>query len=195
MGVKQSAINHYLFEIRDKRLQAYRDLFRINIKLIGTLLAYESSKNLNNYFSFGQFRSYPNIINILRAGNVFMDGVLDIYKYSNVSFYGVSRNEKTLESKIYYEKHSYFMDKIVIIPDIMLATGSSMEIVINRMLEIITPQKIVILSCVSHMDGINRVNKLYDNIQFVVGAIDPTINDKGYIVPGLGDAGDLCYGR
>lgn len=191
----KSAINHYLFEIRDKRLQAHRDLFRANIKLLGTLLAQEASKYLDVYFSNGQYRKYPVIINILRAGNPFTDGVLKVYKHSNVAFYGVKRDENTLTSGIYYEQYCHCNNNIIIIPDVMLATGASMEVVINRILKYGMPEKIIVLSCISHMDGINRINKLHKDILFIVGAIDPTINDKGYIVPGLGDAGDLCYGR
>lgn len=191
----QSAVNHYLCELRDKSLKHCKALFRANIKLLGVLMAYEASKYSNKYYPSGKYREHPVIINILRAGNPFTEGVLELFKYSNVSFYGVKRDDHTLESSIYYEKFCHCRGKTIIIPDVMLATGASMNAVVNRIIKYDMPEKIIVLSCISHMDGINRINKLHSNINFITGAIDPIIDDNGYIVPGLGDAGDLCYGR
>lgn len=154
LSQKRSSINHYVTELRDKKQQRDSYLFRQNIKLMGTLLAYEASKELAIYFN-QKMCIYPTIVNVLRAGNQFVVGVLDIFRKSKVAFYGVSRDEKTLISTIYYEKTYNPNHEIIIIPDIMLATGASLEVVIKRILNIGTPEQIIILSCIAHMDGIN----------------------------------------
>lgn len=176
----------YMFDIRNKELQKNPYFFRKQIIKIGILLASEILTYVGDD---------PIIINILRAANPLVQGVLEIFKSSYVAFFGVSRDENTLVSKIYYEKNHDYNNKTIIIPDVMLATGASMEVVISRILETGEPKKIIVLSCISHMDGIKRINKLHHHIQFIVGTIDPTLDGNGYIVPGLGDAGDLCYGE
>lgn len=192
----QSIISHYLIKLRNKEAQKNSYLFRKNIKLMGTLLAYEASKMMEIYSRSGAiYIHYPIVVNILRAGNPFVEGVLEVFRQSRVDFFGVSRDEKTLESTIYYEKTHNHNYGILIIPDVMIATGASLEVVINRLLKLGSPEKIIILNCISHMDGIKRINTLHNNISFFTCAIDPMIDGKGYIVPGLGDAGDLCYGN
>lgn len=136
----------------------------------------------------------PILITILRAGLPLHLGIQKIFSNSEVGFFAISRNEETLESKIEYTSLPHLRDRYVILSDTMLATGGSILNAV-RTIQNYSPKKIFIITALASRPGLDRVSQEYPNITIVTGTIDPYVNDRGYIVPGLGDAGDRSYGE
>ena len=135
----------------------------------------------------------PVLVTILRAGLPLALGVQKIFPDAELGFIGMARNEETLKADVSYVALPNMKDKYVILIDTMLATGGSFLDAIER-IEAHQPKKIVILSAIAAEFGIARISAKYPNIEFYLGIADPSLNDHGYIIPGLGDAGDRCYG-
>ena len=134
------------------------------------------------------------VVPILRAGLGMMDGVLDLIPSARVSVVGLYRNEETLEPVAYYEKFtSNIGDRTALILDPMLATGGSLVACID-MLKKAGCTSIRGLFLVAVPEGIERVKKEHPDVDIYVAAIDDHLNDNGYILPGLGDAGDKIFG-
>jgi len=134
------------------------------------------------------------VVPILRAGLGMMDGVLDLIPSARVSVVGLYRNEETLEPVAYYEKFtSNIGDRTALILDPMLATGGSLVACIN-MLKKAGCTSIRGLFLVAVPEGIDRVQKEHPDIDIYVASIDEKLNENGYILPGLGDAGDKIFG-
>ena len=131
---------------------------------------------------------------ILRAGLGMMNGVLDMIPSARVSVVGLYRNEETLEPVAYYQKLSGEMEeRIALIIDPMLATGGSLIATIE-MLKRAGCQRIKGLFLVAVPEGIARVSAAHPDVDIYVAAIDERLNEQGYILPGLGDAGDKIFG-
>ncbi|AAR34260.1 uracil phosphoribosyltransferase [Geobacter sulfurreducens] len=134
------------------------------------------------------------VVPILRAGIGMLDGVLDMIPNAKVSVVGLARNEETLEAHTYLEK---FVDKLderlAVILDPMLATGGSMEATIS-MLKRNGCRQIRVLALVAAPEGLARVTAAHPDVDIYVAAIDRCLNEHGYILPGLGDAGDKIFG-
>jgi uracil phosphoribosyltransferase len=189
-----------LTKLRDKNLKS--SLVRKHLSIIGKILLIEALKDektdlieVETQFTVGNFPTLNEdsyvIVPILRAGLPMMEGCLEILEDAKVGFLAIKRDEETLESKIYYERIPDLKDKNVIIVDPMVATGGSLL----KAIEIIksyAPKKIVSLNVIASKVGIENISKHKDVI-FYVGSIDEKLNDKGYIVPGIGDAGDRCF--
>jgi len=134
------------------------------------------------------------VVPILRAGLGMMDGVLNLIPSAKVSVVGLYRNEETLEPVEYYVKMtSQIEDRIALILDPMLATGGTLIATIN-MLKKAGCQKIRGIFLVAAPEGIKKVQKDHPDVDIYVAAIDERLNDVGYILPGLGDAGDKIFG-
>jgi uracil phosphoribosyltransferase len=208
---QNSIINQYMAEMRDVEYQKNRLLFRNNIERIGEFEAFEISKTLNYKEKeittpLGISKvSVPTdkvvLATIFRAGLPFHNGFLNIFdKAGNafVSAYREYKDEAHHEVGIHVEYLATpsIDEKTLIIADPMLATGGSMELGYKAFLTKGTPKKIHVCCVIATPEGIEHIKKTFpeDKTTIWCAAIDPGMNEHKYIVPGLGDAGDLCYG-
>ena len=135
-----------------------------------------------------------SVVPILRAGLGMLDGVLDLIPSAKVSVVGVERNHETLEPEPYFERFVGQLDeRIALIIDPMLATGGSSVAAID-MLKRGGAKQIKLMCLVAAPEGINVVNAAHPDVEIYAAAVDERLNDHGYIVPGLGDAGDRIFG-
>jgi uracil phosphoribosyltransferase len=131
---------------------------------------------------------------ILRAGMGMLDGVLSLVSGARVGFIGLYRDEETLEPVEYYVKlPTDLADRDAIVLDPMLATGNSSAVAIGKVKEA-GARSVILVTLVSAPEGIERVHAEHPDVRIVTASIDRGLNEKGYIVPGLGDAGDRLYG-
>lgn len=206
-----SIVNQYLAELRDKNYQQNRLLFRNNITRIGELEAYEISKRLDYVtrdvetpLGVAQVNVPTDkmvLATIFRAGLPFHTGFLNIFDHAGNAFVSAYRtyiDEAHTEVGIHVEYLATpnIEDKTLIIADPMLATGGSMEMGYKAFLTKGTPRRIHIACVIAAPDGIEHVKKSFPEDRTTVwcAAIDPALNEHKYIVPGFGDAGDLCFG-
>lgn len=202
-----SIANHFLMEMRDVHIQRDRAKFRNNLKKLGMIMAYEMSKSFDYQTRTVQtpldkadikvVDESPVLIGILRAAMPFVEGINDVFDQSDVGFVGAYRNEKVdgIDIKLDYVAVPDITDKNIIIADPMLATGKSVVDVVNRLTENKKPKHLYLVSAVAAPEGIDYISKnLKIEYTMWTGAVDVRLNDKSYIVPGLGDAGDLSFG-
>jgi uracil phosphoribosyltransferase len=134
------------------------------------------------------------LISILRAGNGLLDGMLELIPSARVGFVGLYRDEKTLKPVQYYFKVPEFLDeRMVIVVDPMLATGNSSAAAVD-LLKQSGAKNIRFLCLLAAPEGVARMKEAHPDVPIVTAALDERLNDKGYILPGLGDAGDRMYG-
>ncbi len=209
---QDSIINQYLCEIRDVEYQKNRLLFRRNIERIGELMAYEISKTLN--YSSKQVQtpldsatvSTPDdnivVATVFRAGLPLHQGFLNIFDHADNAFVSAYRYYEDKEGtkigiKTEYLAAPALTDRTLILVDPMLATGGSIELAYEAFCTHGKPRKVIFASVIAAKEGVDFLKKVFleDDIVLYTAAIDPTLNEHKYIVPGLGDAGDLCYGE
>jgi uracil phosphoribosyltransferase len=131
---------------------------------------------------------------VMRAGMGMLDGVLSLVSGARVGFIGLYRDEETLEPVEYYVKlPTDLADRDAIVLDPMLATGNSSAVAISKVKDA-GARSVILVTLVSAPEGIERVHAEYPDVRIVTASIDRGLNEKGYIVPGLGDAGDRLYG-
>lgn len=204
-----SVINKYLQQMRDVNIQKDRMRFRRNIERIGQLMAYEVSKELD-YAQEVVTTPLGNALvrvpadrvvvgTIIRAGLPMHEGVLSIFDDAENCFataYRAYDDNHAVQIHLGYAATPALDGKILIIADPMLATGFSMVQVINELLKFGTPKQIHILSIIGARDGVDylRQNLAHLPVTLWVASVDPVLNQDSYIVPGLGDAGDLAFG-
>ena len=134
------------------------------------------------------------LISILRAGNGLLDGILDLIPAARVGFVGLYRDEATLKPVQYYYKVPERLDeRLSIVVDPMLATGNSSAAAID-LLKADGAGRIIFLCLLAAPEGVRRMAEAHPDVPVVTAAVDERLNEKGYIVPGLGDAGDRMYG-
>ena len=134
------------------------------------------------------------LVSILRAGNGLMDGVLELIPSARVGFIGLYRDEATLQPVQYYCKLPQDMrDRVAIAVDPMLATGNSSAAAVD-LIKAAGAQDIRFLCLLAAPEGVARMKAAHSDVRIVTAALDERLNDKGYIVPGLGDAGDRMFG-
>lgn len=206
-----SIINQYMAEIRDVEYQKNRLLFRNNIMRIGEMEAYEISKTLcyeekEVVTPLGTAKvNLPAdrmiLATIFRAGLPFHNGFLNVFDHAGnafVSAYREYKDEKHTEVGIHVEYLATpsVEEKTLIIADPMLATGGSMELGYKAFLTKGTPKRIHVACVIATPEGIEHIRKTMpaDKTTVWCAAIDPGLNEHKYIVPGFGDAGDLCFG-
>ena len=209
---QKSVINSYMAELRDKEYQQNRLLFRNNIRRIGECMAYEMSKRLSytmqkveTPLGTAEIELPENdivVATILRAGLPFHEGFLNVFDHAEnafVSAYRMYKNREHTEVGIHteYMASPSIEGKTLIIADPMLATGGSMDLAYQALLSHGTPKHIHLASVIASQEGIDHISETFPNDKTTVwcGAIDPCLNAQKYIVPGLGDAGDLCFGE
>ena len=206
---KNSVLNTFIKEIRDQNIQKDSMRFRKNLERIGEVLSYELSKELeystettSTVLGEKNLKIHNNdiiICSILRAGLPLHQGILNYFDTAENAFISAyrnhSKNNTTFEIKVEYFATPALDGKTLIIADPMLATGKSMVTVYEAIKKFGNPKKIHIISVIGSELGVNYIKKYYPkNTELWIADIDPTLNEKGYIVPGLGDAGDLSYG-
>ncbi len=210
LGENNSLLNQFISEIRDEVIQKDPLRFRRNLERVGEIFAYEISKSLvyktkevTTPLGVAKIpvpEQQPVLATILRAGLPLHQGLLNYFDKAENCFISAYRKYGTDgEFKIEFEyiASPHLDNKIVIMSDPMLATGSSMEIAYHALFEKGEPRHVHLVSVIASRQGIDYIlNKLpHDRITLWVGAVDPGMTPKSYIVPGLGDAGDLAYGE
>ncbi len=195
-------IHHKLKHIRQKDTSSRQ--FRETISEIGSLMVYEITRNLETnevqietpicHMKAKELKQNVVIVPILRAGLGMVEGIHNLIPTARVGHIGMARNEETFEPVTYYQKFPSEMDKsFVIIVDPMLATGGSAAATIEAVKKSGAKQ-IVFVGIVAAPEGIETINREHPDIHMYLAALDEKLNDKGYIVPGLGDAGDRIFG-
>lgn len=206
-----SIINQYMLEIRDKEYQQNRIVFRNNIERIGELMAYEISKTLDYSVKSVQTPldvaqvSTPDddivLATVFRAGLPLHQGFLKIFDKARNAFVSAYRYYQDKECskvgiKVEYLATPDLNGKTLIIVDPMLATGGSLELAYQAFITKGQPKKLIFVSVIASQQGVDYLESVFPGteVKLYTGAIDPVLNEHKYIVPGLGDAGDLCYG-
>lgn len=213
LAESHSVINQYVAELRDVNLQRDRMRFRQNLTRIGQLMAYEVSKQLtysekevNTPLGVAKVNTHDDnlvIGTIFRAGLPFHQGFLDVFDQAGNAFVSAYRYYKDKECEtvginIEYIASPDLTGKTLIIADPMLATGGSMELGYGAFCTKGNPAQIHLCCVIASQKGVDYVRdafKDFDQVTLWCAAIDPTLNEHAYIVPGLGDAGDLAYGE
>ena len=211
LGEKDSVMNQFVAELRDTNIQKDRMRFRNNVKRIGNLMAYEISKSLRYQevevetpLATAKMRvPYDNVVigTVFRAGLPFHQGFLEIFDKAGNAFlsayrYYTDRECNNIDVHIEYIATPDLTHKTFILVDPMLATGESLILAHNAFITKGVPRRIVLASVIATEEGIAHLNERFpaNDIVLYTAAIDPILNDRKYIVPGLGDAGDLMYG-
>lgn len=201
--VRHPMIQHKLTIMREKDTSTAK--FRQLLREISKLLAYEVTRDLELTTKTIETplceMEAPTIegrklalISILRAGNGLLDGMLDLIPSARVGFVGLYRDEETLEPVQYYFKvPDELADRVVIAVDPMLATGNSSVAAID-LLKNAGATDVRFLCLLAAPEGVARMKEAHPDVPIITAALDEKLNEKGYIVPGLGDAGDRMFG-
>ena len=202
-----SILCDWIAEIRDQSIQTDRMRFRRNIERIGEMAAYEISRVLTFEETEVQtplgisnskvLKSQPVLATILRAGLPLHQGLLNVFDKADNAFISAYRKHKhdgSFEISMGYVACPDLDERILIISDPMLATGSSLVKTIQFLLNEGNPIQIHIVTAIACTVGIEYVRRAHPSCFIWCGAIDDELTAKGYIVPGLGDAGDLAFG-
>jgi len=208
---QRSVMNQFMAEIRDKKYQQNRLLFRNNIMRIGQIMAFELSKRLEykpktvttplGTLDIMLPHDELVIATVLRAGLPFHEGFLSVFDHADngfVSAYRMYTNREHTEVGVHteYMAAPSVKNKTLVITDPMLATGGSMAASIEALLKTGRPRRIHICCVIATPEGIEVVKDvLPDGSAIWCAAIDPGMNEQKYIVPGFGDCGDLCFGE
>ena len=204
----KSIFGSILSELRDVKVQKDSMRFRRNLERLGELLAYEVSKKLEYKqvsvtTPLGEATEYqlieqPILATILRAGLPMHQGFLSIFDKAESAFVSAYRKHITnyeFEIHVEYVASPSFENKALIIVDPMLATGSSMVSVYKTLLQQGNPSKLFIVAAIASPEAIDYLKtQLPESTHYYIGAIDQELTSQAYIVPGIGDAGDLAFG-
>ncbi|MBT8261257.1 MAG: uracil phosphoribosyltransferase [Bacteroidia bacterium] len=205
-----SLLDQFISEIRDKTIQTDPMRFRKNIERIGEILSYEMSKTLDYKISsietpFG-IKEMPILqdqlvlCSVLRAGLPLHQGILNYFDRAENAFISAYRYHPEggddFEVIVRYFASPKLDNKVLVLTDPMLATGKTLENVFKTLRSHGNPKKIHILSVIGSEEGVQYVSKVFpESTEFWTAAIDKTLTAEGYIIPGLGDAGDLAFGE
>lgn len=207
---QNSILNQFLIELRDKQIQQDRWRFRQNLERIGEILAYEMSKALTYKQTrvetvLGQHQKAvvaDDLVfcSVLRAGLTLHQGVMRVFDHQDHAFISAYRTHDkstgTFNIHIEYSATPNLNERTLVLIDPMLATGHSLVEVYKTLAKSYTLKNIHILSAIAAQPGIEHLNNhCPSNTHLWVGDIDEKLNENGYIVPGLGDAGDLAFGK
>ncbi|MBR5081468.1 MAG: uracil phosphoribosyltransferase [Bacteroidales bacterium] len=206
-----SVFNQYMAELRDAVIQQDRMRFRRNLERIGEVMAYEISKafeyddeEVATPLGIKQIRTMheqPVIATILRAGLPFHNGMLSMFDQADSAFIAAYRkydkNEEDSEIRVEYFSSPDIEDRILIVCDPLLATGESIVKTLNGLMEEMMPKEIHIAVAVASQDGLDYVERTMSRLPVTiwVGSVDEELTARAYVVPGIGDVGDLAYGE
>lgn len=201
-----TVVNHPLLQAK---MTVLRDVntdcatFRRVIGEVAMLLTFEAARNIPVESvsvttplcsAIGhKIKGSVTVVPILRAGLGFMEGVMAVMPEANVGHIGMSRNEETLEPMEYYCKLPKDRDAYTIVVDPMLATGGSSVAAVNQ-LKKYGVKNICFMCLVAAPEGVKKMNAVHPDVKIYTAALDDHLNEHGYIVPGLGDAGDRIFG-
>ena len=210
LSTTNSVLNNFVAELRDIEIQNDPLRFRKNLQRIGEIMAYEISKSLSYKIkstktplgiSNSQIMDEKLVIGtILRAGLPMHEGFLNYFDRAENAFVSAYRkytDKEHFDIHIEYISSPDINGKTLLLVDPMLATGASFELAYKALLSRGNPSNIHMASVIASQDGVNYLKEKLDldRINLWYAAIDPDLNNKSYIVPGLGDAGDLAYGE
>jgi uracil phosphoribosyltransferase len=207
LSEQHSLVSNWIGELRDTDIQKDRMRFRRNLERIGEVTAYEISKKLSfvekeiqtplGIAESKMMKEQPVLATILRAGLPLHQGLLNYFDQADnafISAYRKHNKDGTFEISLDYVSCPDLENRVVIISDPMLATGSSLVKTIHFLKEEGNPREIHIATVIACTVGIEYVKREEPSVTIWCGAIDDELTAKGYIVPGLGDAGDLAFG-
>jgi uracil phosphoribosyltransferase len=209
LSKENSILNNFIAQIRDEKIQKDPLRFRRNIERIGELMAFEISKTMKfadeNITTPLGVATLPliqdNVVlgTILRAGLPLHQGFISYFDHAENAFVSAYRKYKdklSFDIAIEYISAPDLTGKTLIVTDPMLATGLSLELAYRALLTKGIPETIHLACIIGSRQGVEYIQKHmpYENVHLWIAAIDEVLNDKSYIVPGLGDAGDLAYG-
>jgi uracil phosphoribosyltransferase len=202
-----SLFSQILAELRNQKLQRDRHRFRWNLQRAGFLLGYELSKLLAYQevtittplaeAKVHVLSEPPVLISILRAGNALLQGVLEAFDFAEVGYVAAYRTELTnrdITVQVDYLAVPPLTNRVAVLVDPMLATATSILTAWEALRFRGQPKALFILALIASEYGVTRLRKHLPQAHLIVGAVDKELTAKGYIVPGLGDAGDLAYG-
>jgi uracil phosphoribosyltransferase len=203
-----SVANHFLADLRDVHVQKDSMRFRKNLERIGEILAYEISKEaefVNRSIvtplataETKLMKEQPVLVCILRAGLPFYQGFLNFFDEAENAFIGAYRgkadDKHDFEIEMHYATSPKIEGKTVILIDPMLATGKSLVKTYQALLKVGKPAHLHVACVIGSQAGVDYIKKELPPHQLWLGALDKDLNEKFYIVPGLGDAGDLAFG-
>ena len=206
-----SVFNQYMAELRDAVIQQDRMRFRRNLERIGQIMAYEISKSfeyddeeVTTPLGIKQIRTMheqPVIATILRAGLPFHNGMLSMFDQADSAFIAAYRkydkNEEDSEIRVEYFSSPDIEDRVLIVCDPLLSTGESIVKTLNGLMEDMMPKEIHIAVAVASQDGLDYVERTMSRLPVTiwVGSVDEELTARAYVVPGIGDVGDLAYGE
>lgn len=208
LSQEPSLLTSWINELRDISVQSDRMKFRRNLERIGEIAAYEISKQLPytkctlqtplDKSASVELFSQPVITTILRAGVPLFQGLLNYFDKADCGFVAAYRKHE--ENDYFSIKQDYLTcpsieGRPLIVADPMLATGASLIEALKDLLTHGTPTQLHIVAAIASERGIETLSQAYPDAHIWVGAVDPLLTSKGYISPGLGDAGDLSYGE
>ncbi len=207
LSEQYNLINNWVSELRDIRIQEDRMRFRRNLERIGEAIAFEISKTLPfeereiqtplGIATCKTLKDQPILATILRAGLPLHQGLLNYFDRADnafISAYRKHHKDGSFEISLEYISCPDLEDRILILSDPMLATGSSLVKTIHHLKDEGRPREIHIVAAIACTVGIEYVRREEPSVHIWCGDIDDELTAKGYIVPGLGDAGDLAYG-
>ncbi|MEM6806847.1 MAG: uracil phosphoribosyltransferase [Bacteroidota bacterium] len=208
LNTEKSVLNQILYELRDREIQTDRMRFRKNLQRTGCLMAYEISKQLDYEEKevttpLGQLQMQlpvqsPVLVSILRAGLPLHEGFLDIFDKADNGFISAFRQHTAGNDfivKVEYQAVPPLHSRDLILIDPMIATGQSIVLSYKSLMEAGTPGRIFIAGLVASDEGLAYVQRHIPKARIFVAAVDKELTAKAYIVPGLGDAGDLAFGE
>ena len=206
-----SVFNQYMAELRDATIQQDRMRFRRNLERIGQVMAYEISKSFEydeeevttplGVKQIRTMREQPVVATILRAGLPFHNGMLSMFDQADSAFIAAYRkydkNEEDSEIRVEYYSSPDIDNRILILCDPLLATGESIVKTLNGLMDDMMPKEIHIAVAVASQDGLDYVERTMSRLPVTiwVGSIDEELTARAYVVPGIGDVGDLAYGE
>jgi uracil phosphoribosyltransferase len=203
-----SIANHFIAEMRDVNIQQDAMRFRKNMERLGQILAYEVSKILPYQTATIQsplaetttqlLKEQLVLVAILRASLPFHQGFLNVFDRAENAFIGAYRGkhrpDETFDIQMDYLACPDLNNKTIILIDPMLATGKSLVKSYEALLTYGKPARTIIAAAIAAPEGIQFLQESIPEADFYIGAVDEKLNNKFYIIPGLGDAGDLAYG-
>ena len=205
---RHSIANRFVAELRNAEVQKDRLRFRRNLERIGEVLAYEISQTLDYEpveveTPLGVATpmlpvSRVVLATILRAGLPFHQGMLNYFDQADNAFISAYRRhhkDGSFDIQLEYVSCGDLTDSVLILADPMLATGASIVMALKHLERHGTPRAIHVASVIASSAGVEAVQRQYPKVRIWLGAIDEELTAKSYIVPGLGDAGDLAYGE
>lgn len=213
MSESRSIINQYVSELRDVDVQQDRMRFRRNLERIGEMMAFEISKGLDYEETTVQTPLAPCqckclsesivLATIFRAGLPLHQGFLSVFDKAENAFVSAFRYYKDKECRevgvhVEYMASPDLTGKTLIIADPILAKGYSLELALVALLKNGKPRRIILASVIAAQEGVDHIVKCFgqhEELELWCAAIDPVLNERSYIVPGLGDAGDLAFGE